>query len=360
MDLSPVELFVYDVSSAPPTLVQSVWNPGSSSNLKSLAFMPDGLHLLAASGFPYTIQSLLVSDLSLEGTYPTGPYPAAVAVSNDGLYVAAGADAYYDKDIFVFPVDETTAVRSWDFGATSKLLVEGGLAFSPDSSRLFATSTNEATGKLDFRVYSNPTLPLLETTTSLTASASTVTYGNAVTLRVHVAGPTSGSVSLYGQPYGGSKSLLKSAVLNTSGNVSFAVKPLAKTTYTAEFNEDANYAWSISSARTVSVRSRSTLALTGFYGTSGAYRLYRARGRAYMRGTVVPNHAGRSLKFIVQRYASGSWRTIATGSYPLESNGSSYAYFTTTLRASYRAHCVFGGDADHLGSTSTWKYLKFT
>jgi hypothetical protein len=167
-------------------------------------------------------------------------------------------------------------------------------------------------------------------------------------------------VRLYGQPYGGTKTLLKTGALTASGNASFTVKPSGKTTYTAEFVEDDTYASSTSSGRTISVRSRTTIALSGGYGTSGKYRLYHVGKKAYMRGTVVPNHAGRSLKFVVQRYASGAWRTIATGCYPMQSNSSSYAYFYTNLRASYRARCLFAGDADHLASTSTWKYFKFT
>jgi hypothetical protein len=360
MGLSPTEIFVYDVSTDPPTLVQSVWNPGSSGNLQDLAFAPDALTVLMASGAPYFVQSLYTSDLTLAGTYPTGPYPVAATVSDDGAWVAAGADASYDKDIFVFPAGSTTPVRSWDFASTSNTLASGGLAFSPDAGRLFATSTNGTTGQLDFRVYTNPTVPLLATTTSLTSTASTVTYGSSVTLKAHVTGTTSGTVNLFAQPYGGSKALLKAGALNSLGNVSFSVKPTAKTTYSAEFVESETHAWSASPNKTVTVRSRTTATLSGFYGTSGAYRLYRLGKKAYIRGTVVPNHSGRPLKFVVQRYSGGAWRTATTGTYPIEFNGSSYAWFFTTLKASYRVHCVFGGDADHLGSTSTWKYFRFT
>ena len=156
MGISPTTLYVYDVSTGPPTLVKSVRNPGGAGNLRDLAFSPDALHVLSASGAPYMVQSFLASDLTLAGTYPTGPYPIAVAMSDDGAYVAAGADASYDEDVFVFPTGDTTPVQSWDFDSTSKGLVAGGLAFSPDTSRLFATSTNDATDKLEFRVVHQP------------------------------------------------------------------------------------------------------------------------------------------------------------------------------------------------------------
>jgi hypothetical protein len=360
MGLSPTEIFVYDVSTDPPTLVQSVWNPGDSGNLQDLAVSPDALNVLMASGAPYFIQSLYTSDLSLAGTYPTGPYPKAVAVSDDGAWVAAGAESQTDDDVFVFPAGSSTPVRSWDFQSTSKALVPGSLAFSPDASRLFAVSTNDSTGHLDFRVYTDATVPLLATSTSLTASASTVTIGNSVTLTVHVTGATAGAVNLYAQPYGGAKDVLKTGVLNSSGNLSFSVKPGSKTTYTAAFVEDETHAGSTSPNRTVSVRSRTTVALAGFYGTSGAYKLYRLGARVHMRGTVVPNHAGRGLKFAVQRYSSGAWRTIITRTYAIQPDGSSYAVFWANYRGNFRFRCVFGGDADHLGSTSAWKYFRYT
>ncbi len=359
MGLSPTTLYVYDVSTDPPTLVKSVSGPGGAGNLRSLAFSPDAQRVLMASGAPYQVQSFLASDLTLAATYPTGPYPIAVAVSSDGAYVAAGADASYEKDVFVFPVGSTTPVRSWDFASTGKRLTPGGLAFSPNANKLFATSTNDASGKLDFRVYSKPTVPLLATTTSLAASKSTVNYGKSLTLTAHVTGTKTGKVRLYAKPYGGTKMLLKTASLS-SGTASFTAKPRRKTTYSAAFVENDTYASSTSSGRTVAVRARTTLALRGGYGTSGKYRLYHAGSKAYMTGTVVPNHAGSSLKFVAQRYYSGGWHTVASATYPIQSDGSAYAYFYTNGSGSYRTRCTFGGDADHLGSSSTWRYIRFT
>jgi hypothetical protein len=358
--LSPTTLYLFDVSTSPPTLVDSVRGPGGAGNLRDLAFTPDALRVLMASGAPYMVQSFLASDLSLAATYPTGPYPKAVAVSSDGAYVAAGADASYATDVFVFPVGDTTAVRFWDFNSTSKELVAGGLAFSPDASRLFAVSTNDSTGKADFRVYTNPTVPLIATTTSLAASASIVTYGKSVTLSAHVNGATSGTMSLYKTPYGGSKTLVTTAAVNASGNASFVVKPTGKSTYTAEFAESDTHASSSSSGRTVSVRSRSTAVLSGFYGRSGKYKLYRLGRRPNVRGTVVPNHAGYGLKFVAQRYRSGAWRTAATGTFPIQANGSAYAVLKNTTLGRYRQRVLFAGDGDHLGSTSPWVYLKVT
>jgi hypothetical protein len=356
--LSPTTLYLFDVSTTPATLVDSERGPGGAGNLRDLAMTPDALGVLIASGAPYMVQSLRASDLSLAATYPTGPYPTAVAVTTDGDFVAAGARSSYDTDVFVFPAGDTTPVRSWDFDSTAKDLVPGGLAFSPDASRLFAVSTNDDTDKAEFRVYTSPTLPLLATTTTLASSASTVTHGKSVRLTAHVGGTTSGTVSLYATPHGGTKTLVKTAALDGSGNVSFVAKPAARTTYTAEFVESGTHAGSASAGRTVSVRARASASLSGFYGRSGKYKLYRLGRRPSLRGTVYPNHQGHGLKFVAQRLVRGHWRTAATGTFPIQSNGSAYAVLKNAALGRYRQRVVFAGDADHLGATSAWVYLQ--
>lgn len=200
----------------------------------------------------------------------------------------------------------------------------------------------------------------LPTTTTLGVSASTVTYGKPVTLNAHVSGATSGTMALYETPLGGSQMLLVTVPVNASGNASFVVEPTGKTTYTAEFQESATHASSSSPGRTISVRSKATATLSGFYRRSGKYRLYRPGRDVNVRGTVVPNHYGQSLKFVAQRYRDGKWRKAATGSFPIQYDGSAYAVLSNATRGKYRQRVVFAGDADHLGSKSRWVYLKVT
>jgi hypothetical protein len=76
-------------------------------------------------------------------------------------------------------------------------------------------------------------------------------------------------------------------------------------------------------------------------------------------GTVLPNHAGRYLKFVAQRYSAGAWRAAASGSFRIRSNGSVTAYFRGS-RGTYRARNVFASDFDHLGDASPWRYFKIT
>lgn len=200
----------------------------------------------------------------------------------------------------------------------------------------------------------------LPTTTTLGVSASTVTYGKSVTLNAHVNGATSGTIAFYETPYAGSKTLVTTVAVNTSGNASLVVNPTGKTTYTAEFQESATHEYSSSPDRTISVRSKATATLSGFYRRSGKYRLYRPGRDVNVRGTVVPNHYGHSLKFVAERYRDGRWRKAATGTFPIQADGSAYAVLSNAARGKYRQRVVFAGDADHLGSKSRWVYLKVT
>jgi WD40 repeat protein len=361
--ISPTTLYLYDISTDPPTLVKSVWSPGGASDLNQLVFSPDESRLLSASNNPGAVQAFNVSDLSLAATYPLADgHPNSVAISDDGAFVAAAAGhAWYDPDIYVFPAGETTPVRQWDFTSTTKVMVERGLAFSPDSSKLFAVSTNDTTGRLDFRVLTNPTQPLLSTETSLTVSASRVTYGTSLTLRAHVTAAKTGSMSFYKTPYGGSRTLVKTVAINSLGNASISTKPAARTLYTAEFTGNDKYDSSTSAGRTVYVRARTTVRLRRWYARSGIYKLFRAGTRPLVTGTVAPNHAGSPLRFVAQRYYAGAWRLTATVTFTITSAGSVSAELLRTTRGgTYRVRTIFGGDADHLGSRSRWAYLKVT
>jgi WD40 repeat protein len=348
---------VYDVSTGALVETASESSPGGTAGIRDIALTPDAAEMMIASNEPNSINSFLLSDFTLARSFPTGPYPVAVASTADGQFVAAGAEAAAAPDIFIFQADETP-VRSWDVGGASNLLSDRGLAFSANSQRLFAV-THTPTGNLTFRTTANPTAAPAPTTITLTASASTVVYGRSLTLSAHLSGAT-GSVSFYGTPLGGSKALVGTVAVNAFGNASLVVQPGGKTTYTAEFAGDDAAAASASPGKTVTVQARTTVALRRFYGSSGKYKLYHYPRDPYVLGTVAPNHYGMSLKFVAQRYSNGAWRTGTTRTIAITLNGTAYAYLRNTVKGSYRVRVIFPGDADHLASKSPWAYLRIT
>lgn len=253
------------------------------------------------------VRKLELPDLSGAASYPTGAYPVAVAVSADGAHVAGGRDASYDPDVYVFRIGSLTPLRSWDFGTMT--LYRGGLAFSPDGSRLFVASRVNIDGGLVFRVLGSPTTRPGASPLTLTGSAWTVTYNRKVTLTAHLKGVRGATVSIYATPSGGEKTLVKRGAVDASGNFTTAYTMKRKTTFAAEWTTAETYAESAS--RTVNVRVIAGLRLTGYYGTSGVHKLYRLGTEPELAGRVRPAHpTGQPLEFVAQRSTGGGWRTI--------------------------------------------------
>lgn len=348
---SPAIVTALDVSTDPPTEQISGTPPGigyGSSNLQDMEVTPDGLSLLVACGAPYVDQVISLADLSLVAKYPTGAYPSSVAASQDGQFVAGGNGT----TVSLFETGNETAIRTYP-----QPVYPRGLAFSPNGRKIFAVGGSESHPVIFF-VFSNR----LPTTISLDSSKGKVTYGGSVRISAHLDPLTvvSPIVSIYATPYGGTRTLLKRETVDSSGNLSVTVRPKKKTTYTAIFAGDELYEKAAASPQTVLVESITKTRLSGSYGTSGKYKLYHLGQIVKQTGRVIPNHAGKLLKFVAQYRTGRSWRTIAVGSFKIRSTGKITAYLQPTTKGSFRTRNEFAGDKDHLGSISAWRYLKVT
>ena len=141
---NPALLFRFQVTTnqlGEPELNQQVmrWTDGGS--VAQLAVTPDGSQVIVPSGAPYYHPVLSTAGLTEVHHYPTTAYPNAAAVRSDGL-VAAGCDAAYDNDVFVFEPGGSTPIATYDFGhlpdqeTWAHTLADGGLAWSGD--RIYA------------------------------------------------------------------------------------------------------------------------------------------------------------------------------------------------------------------------------
>ncbi|WP_444949968.1 hypothetical protein [Micromonospora ureilytica] len=136
--LSPASVYAYGIGAAGAltALRTNDWTV-IGSNLQDIALDPTGTTLYTAAGAPYEVQAFPFADITTpSATYPTGAYPNAVEVSRDGARIAAGADATYDPDVFVFTPDGTELAR---FELRDEL-GDGALAWSPNGQRLYALS----------------------------------------------------------------------------------------------------------------------------------------------------------------------------------------------------------------------------
>ncbi|MFF0466628.1 hypothetical protein ACFYPX_04175 [Micromonospora zamorensis] len=138
--LSPASVYAYGIG-AGGTLTTLRTNEFSAvgSNLRDVALDPTGTTLYTAAGSPPLVQAFPFADISTpSATYATGPYPRAVELSRTGTRIAAGADAAYNPDVFVFAADGTEQAR-FELGDE---LSPGGLAWSPNETRVYAVTSD--------------------------------------------------------------------------------------------------------------------------------------------------------------------------------------------------------------------------
>ena len=194
------------------------------------------------------------------------------------------------------------------------------------------------------------------TTLALQSSHRRTPYDRSVTLRARLTGPASGVVSIFARPHGQARTLVKRGSVDAGGVLAASYRMKRKTVFTAEYAGDLMHMGSTAS-RGVEVRALINIALAGQYGKSGKYALFRVGNDPKVTASVVPSHADQRVKFIAQKLISGSWRTTGTARFPIRADGSAVA-FLNAVGGTYRVRVSFGGDADHLGATSRWRYLK--
>ncbi len=183
--ISGVTIKKIDVSANPPQL-KSTSSTGVNdiANVNDIAVSPDGTRMVPAGGSPYQFDEVSTSSLALTGVvYPAAPYPSAVTMTagNGGLF-AGGLDGIYGPDVVIFRLgDPSATVADHDFGSTAQTTKPGGLAFSPDGSRLFAVSGSYGPNPDTFNVLTIPDETDGTTPTTAYPTTTTTTYPTTTT-----------------------------------------------------------------------------------------------------------------------------------------------------------------------------------
>jgi hypothetical protein len=209
---------------------------------------------------------------------------------------------------------------------------------------------------------------------AVTVGATTITRGGAVKVTAVLGGWAVGrSVSIYRQPWSMGRVFVGSGTVGAGGTWSVSVKPGTRTTYTAQFDGDSTYLPATSTGRTVLVRANVAVSQSGWYRSSGAYRLYHYRSGCWSSAKLCPHFAGRvtpadynaNVKFTMQqRTSSGAWKTISTASFRQGGSGIALCYWryrgTGWEGKLLRAHASYAGRTENAGNTSGWTYFRIT
>lgn len=292
---SPVVLATYDVTSGTATRTAATGTGGSY--LGDIALTPDGTRVVVASSAPYKHQTYRTSDLTPDIAYPSEANPNAVDIAPNGT-VAAGISAWYAPDVYVYKQGSTSKpVRTYDFPNTgnstgSDTLEPAGLAWAPDSARLFAVTVNSL-GVRSLRVLTDPVRSVTTVKVSAPAKAArgkklTVT-GTAASNGAFAAGARATVTRTdIESPKG---KALPSVALKSNGAFSFTDTPTAggTVTYKVSYAGDATHSAGSGSDKVAVSRAATSLSLNRnkalyAYGTDVSFTAHL--GTTYRNRTV--------------------------------------------------------------------------
>ncbi|MEV0632987.1 hypothetical protein [Nonomuraea wenchangensis] len=256
------DLLVYDVGGGTPVLRGEI--DGQTQyldRLNELALSLDGSTLISAADAPGSFTKYDTTTLAATGAYGDewDGYPAGVAISAGGRFVAAGRQWGTDFTLY----DGETGASVYSADQPDAELVPGGVAFSePD---VFVLLRNSA-GRLLLWRLRGITLPASELTLTAPARAS---FGAPVPLkgRLTYAGGrplTRQSLAVTRRLADGTSEPLDSVTTGKDGTFAFTDTPpdVGAVTYTMLWDGDGRARWTSTSA-TTTVKRNSTLTLDG-------------------------------------------------------------------------------------------------
>ncbi|MFG2370151.1 hypothetical protein ACGFY9_01560 [Streptomyces sp. NPDC048504] len=199
------------------------------------------------------------------------------------------------------------------------------------------------------------------TAVSVTSNESTYTYGATATVTAHL-GTTynSRTVSIWATPAGGKKTLVKTAAVDSKGNLKATYKLTHNTTFTASFAGDYRYAPATATRAVhdqVGIAEKLGGSYTSIkYGTV-TYRVYHHTVKPQVTGTVSPDKSGQCLRFQAQEYYNKAWHTLTTSScfsLATGSVGTTSLSLTNAVNQKFRVRTEYVAGAKDATNVSTW------
>jgi hypothetical protein len=199
----------------------------------------------------------------------------------------------------------------------------------------------------------------------MSASAATYFYDSTVHVTARLgATDTNRTVSIYAQPAGGVRTLLRTGRVTASGTLTASYVAARSTTFTAAFSRDAKYEARIVT-RSIGVHAKVSATISGYYASrkvgSESYRLYHPAARLAAAITVAPDKSGQCVALQAQEYLDNAWRAASVsdcGALNKSSKGSGYLTLThAVLDRYYRVRADYvrsSKDTSNLSAASGW------
>ncbi|WP_433347312.1 YncE family protein [Microtetraspora malaysiensis] len=268
-EISPADLFVYDVSADVATLRGTVAT--SSSYLRDLAITSDGSMVVTAFEAPYIFNAWDTTSLAKVRIYGTGPtiegHPVAVAVTQDGTRVAGalapGRFAQTGPDVALYDAESAAKISANDNPIGTVL--PGGLTFA--GADLFAVLKEPYTGRFHLWRLHGALLPA-STLTVTAPSTGTALEPLTLTGRLTLpdgAAPGAQPVEVSRRHPDGTSTRLADVRTETDGTFRITDTPPVSGAigYTVVWDGNSEARWSTASATATVAKHQAPLILSG-------------------------------------------------------------------------------------------------
>ena len=372
------DLYIYDPSGN--TRLNTYDLGGSNTNItlaaRGLAWAPDGSQLFAVLATPtaadpsvdtYSLRVIDKPTFRQSALTLTGPSTAGITkpVTLKGSLTLGGVAAPAGTAVTVTRTVSGGADQTFDLTAAA----DGSYTLTDTPPALgqytYTASYSGDTNTASATAAQTVNVTLIPTSLTLSTGATTYTYQPTITVTAHLGTTHSNrTVSIYAQPAGGSKKLLKTGAVDASGNLTVSYTAPHNTTFSAVFTGDQDYAPG-TVTQNVYVRAKVSESVSGYYGTTSVggttYHLYHHTALLKASAVVTPNKSGECVRFEVQEYYQGAWQAnVTSGCRSLNSSSKASVTFGLTqadLGYHYRVRADYQGDVTNAANHSGWQYL---
>ncbi|MFE6893426.1 YncE family protein [Streptomyces sp. NPDC057694] len=347
-----------------------------STEVAALEWAPDlsRVFTLVASGTGYALKVLTDPTLNNPTLTVSAPSKATRAKK---LTVSGKLSATVALPAGVKLAVTRTDLESPNGKALASVTVksDGTYAFSdtPPAGGTVTYTVSYAGDATHSAVSASDKVAVSRTTPSLTLNknGNVYSYGADVSFTAHLGSTYKNrTVEIWANPYGSDKpnKLIRTAKVNSSGNVSATVDMKRDTTVTAVFAGDARTAAktakSTAYARVTVSNSISKHYKTGKIGSHSYYWFHKKTSPVVT--TTMSYYKGRKERLQVEVYYNGKWYDSGSEYFKLGTNGkvavSLGAPGEAGIKARVRTSYINNSSGDNVNSTthSSWKYLYFT
>lgn len=173
---------------------------------------------------------------------------------------------------------------------------------------------------------------------------------------------TNRTVCIHAQQHGEPRFQLKCGKVDSSGKLTAKWPVHRRTVFTATFSGDHRYA-PASVSRTVTSRAMLNSAVVKpAYTKSGSYRILNRKSNPITKTWVSPKNKGACVKYTVQAYKSGKWRTVTSSACRTVNSAGEVAFKWTGSRSTgvkYRVRATLAPTTLNAKSYSNWAYFRF-